>query len=47
MEKPPTLRVNQLIELNKIAIKKKLKFYVIYQNRLNHSVTYLMKNINK
>ena len=47
VEKPPTLRVNQLIELNKIAIKKKLKFYVIYQNRLNNSVTYLKKQINK
>ena len=47
MEKPPTLRVNQLIELNKIAIKKKLKFYVIYQNRLNNSVTYLKKQIGK
>ena len=47
VEKPPTLRVDQLIELNKIAIKKKLKFYVIYQNRLNKSVKYLKKQIGK
>ena len=45
VEKPPTLRINQLITLNKIAIKK-LKFYVIYQNRLNSSVKYLKKQIN-
>ena len=47
VEKPPTLRVDQLIELNKIAIKKKLKFYAIYQNRLNNSVKYLKKQIGK
>ena len=46
VEKPPTLRIDQLIKLNKIAIKKKLKFYAIYQNRLNSSVKYLKKKIN-
>ena len=47
VEKPPTLKINQLIKLNKIAIKKNLKFYVIYQNRLNNSVKYLKKQINE
>ena len=47
VEKPPTLRIDQLIKLNLIANKKKLKFYVIYQNRMNNSVEYLKKNINK
>ena len=47
VEKPPTLRINQLIKLNKIAHKKKLKFYVIYQNRMNNSVQYIKKRINK
>lgn len=47
VEKPPTLRINQLIELNKIANKKKLKFYAIYQNRMNDSVKYLKNQINK
>ena len=47
VEKPPTLRVNQLIELNKIAKRKKLKFYAIYQNRLNNSVKYLKNQIGK
>ena len=46
VEKPPTLKINQLIELNKIANKKKLKFYAIYQNRLNSSVKYLKKQID-
>lgn len=46
VEKPPTLKVKQLIELNRIAKKKKLKFYAIYQNRMNDSVSYLKKKIN-
>ncbi len=46
VEKPPTLKINQLIQLNKIAKRKKLKFYVIYQNRMNNSVEYLKKKIN-
>ena len=47
VEKPPTLRIDQLIRLNNIAQKKKLKFYVIYQNRMNKSVEYLKKIISK
>jgi predicted dehydrogenase len=45
VEKPPTLKVQDLIRLNKIAKKKKLEFYVIFQNRLNKSVQYIKKNI--
>ena len=30
VEKPPVLKVSELLKLNKIA-KKELKFYVIYQ----------------
>ena len=43
VEKPPVLRVNQLINLEKVARKKKLLFYVIYQNRLNRSVVFVKK----
>jgi len=43
VEKPPVLRVDQLISLEKIARKKKLLFYVIYQNRLNKAVTFVKK----
>ncbi len=46
VEKPPTLRIDQLLTLNKTAKLKKLKFYVVYQNRLNKSVDYLKKKIN-
>ncbi len=46
VEKPPTLRVNQLIKLNKVAKQKKLKFYSIYQNRMNSSVKYLKRIID-
>ena len=46
VEKPPVLKLNQLIELNKISKKKKLEFYVIYQNRLNKSVQYMKKYLN-
>ncbi len=47
VEKPPVLRVNQLITLNKIAKKKNLKFYTIFQNRLNKSVQHVKKIIKK
>ena len=47
VEKPPVLKTNQLIELNKIAKKKKLDFYSIYQNRLNKSVVFLKKYLEK
>ena len=46
VEKPPTLRIDQLIKLSLIA-KKKLKFYAIYQNRMNNSVEYLKKRLIK
>jgi predicted dehydrogenase len=45
VEKPPVLRVQDLIKLNKIAVSKKLEFYVIFQNRFNKSVQYIKKNI--
>lgn len=45
VEKPPTLRVQDLIKLNKIAEQKKLEFYVIFQNRFNKSVQYIKKKI--
>ena len=47
VEKPPVLKVNELEVLNKIAKKKKLKFYTIFQNRLNKSVQYVKKIIEK
>lgn len=43
VEKPPTLKVDELKILNKIASKKKLKFYVIYQNRENKAVKFVKK----
>ena len=46
VEKPPVLRVSQLINLEKIARKKKLLFYVIFQNRLNKSVDFV-KHFNQ
>ena len=46
VEKPPVLKITQLKELNKIAKKKKLKFYTIFQNRENTSVNYV-KNLLK
>jgi len=47
VEKPPVLRVEQLINLNKNANKKKLLFYVIFQNRLNKSVEFVKKKLKK
>ncbi len=51
VEKPPVLKVNQLIKLNRICKKKKLNFYVIYQNRENKAVkfvkNYLLSNKNE
>ena len=47
VEKPPTLKTNQLIYLNKEAVKKKLKFFVIYQNRENKAVKYVKNYLNK
>ena len=49
VEKPPVLKVSQLLILNRIALKKKLNFHVIYQNRENKAVkfvkNFLQKNI--
>jgi len=47
VEKPPVLKTSQLIELNKIANIKKLKFYSVFQNRLNNSVQFLKKHLKK
>ncbi len=47
VEKPPVLKINQLKKLNNLAQKKKLKFYVIFQNRLNKSVSFLKNFIKK
>ena len=44
VEKPPVLKVSQLIKLNNIAKKKKLKFFSVYQNRENKSVKFLKQN---
>lgn len=46
VEKPPVLKIDELNELNRIAINKKLKFYVVFQNRLNKSVNFLKKYLN-
>tara|TARA_Y100000590_G_scaffold462982_1_gene628551 strand:- start:70 stop:1116 length:1047 start_codon:yes stop_codon:yes gene_type:complete len=47
VEKPPTLRIDQLIKLDNLAKKRKLNFFVVYQNRLNKSVVFLKKILNK
>ncbi len=47
VEKPPVLKVDQLIKLNNIAKKKKLDFFVVFQNRENKAVKYIKKIINK
>ena len=47
VEKPPVLKVKDLEILHKIAKKKKLKFYTIFQNRLNKSVQHAKKIIKK
>ncbi len=47
VEKPPVLKVFELKKLDKIAKKKKLKFFAVFQNRYNKSVQYLKKEINK
>ena len=46
VEKPPVLKINELIYLDRLARSKKLKLYTIFQNRFNKSVQYL-KNILK
>ena len=47
VEKPPTLRIDHLMKLEKFARKKKLDFFVVYQNRMNKSVVFLKKLVNK
>lgn len=47
VEKPPTLKVDQLLHLQKIASKKKLLFFVMFQNRLNESVIFVKKYLSK
>ena len=47
VEKPPTLRVDQLIKLEDIAKNKRLLFYVVFQNRLNKSVAHVKKILKK
>jgi UDP-N-acetyl-2-amino-2-deoxyglucuronate dehydrogenase len=47
VEKPPVLRLNHLLILDKISKKKKLDFFVVYQNRFNSSVKILKKSIYK
>ena len=47
LEKPPALLPNQILELHKIAIQKKLFVTVAYQNRLNPAMLALKEAINK
>tara|TARA_B100000963_G_scaffold60448_1_gene48345 strand:+ start:17429 stop:18499 length:1071 start_codon:yes stop_codon:yes gene_type:complete len=47
VEKPPVLKVSELLKLNKIAIKKKLHFFVIYQNRENKAVKFVKNFLQK
>ena len=47
VEKPPVLKESQLLELVKIAKRKKLKFYSVFQNRLNKSVQFVKNYIRK
>ena len=47
VEKPPVLKENQLLELEKIAKRKKLKFYCVFQNRLNKSIQFVKNYIKK
>ena len=47
VEKPPVLKVSELLKLNKIARKKRLKFYVIYQNRENKAVKFVKNFLKK
>ena len=47
VEKPPVLKVDQLIKLNNISINKKLKFFVIYQNRKNKAVQFTKNYLEK
>ena len=43
VEKPPTLTIKKLRLLEKVALKKRLDFFCIYQNRYNSSVVWVKK----
>jgi UDP-N-acetyl-2-amino-2-deoxyglucuronate dehydrogenase len=47
VEKPPVLKIKQLLFLSKFAKRKKLNFFVIYQNRENKSVKFVKKFLNQ
>lgn len=47
VEKPPVLKVEQLIFLDNFSKKNNLKFYTVFQNRHNKSVDFLYKNFKK
>jgi UDP-N-acetyl-2-amino-2-deoxyglucuronate dehydrogenase len=47
VEKPPVLKVEQLIFLDDFSRKKNLKFYTVFQNRHNRSVNFLQNNFKK
>ena len=47
VEKPPVLKVGQLIFLDNLSKKNNLKFYTVFQNRHNSSVDFLYKNFKR
>ena len=47
VEKPPVLKIKQLLFLSKFAKRKKLNFFVIYQNRENKSVKFVKKFLDQ
>ncbi len=47
VEKPPVLKLEDLKILNEIAKKKRLKFYVIFQNRYNKPILFLKKFVKE
>ena len=47
VEKPPVLKVEQLIFLDNFSKKNDLKFYTVFQNRHNTSVNFLYKNFKR
>ena len=47
VEKPPTLTIKKLELLEKVALKKRLDFFCIYQNRYNSSVIWVKKYLPK
>ncbi len=47
VEKPPVLKISELLKLDKISKKKKLNFFVIYQNRENKAVKFVKNYLEK